>query len=267
MTVQGLFLKCSPTEAVALASIAGGDHLVGLPDPFPGWTGEEMQAALRSARATLTERGVLRGSPPKWEVHPSYSRIVSLLVGPRAIFTLSQQRRSAQTATEQQVRTFFALYWLPPDLISVQTSQLGLQMEQTGLTEAFARLEAFLNIPGKPRDSRRLYLPSDSLASILGNPAEVARQEMMAFGLEESEADTLLRALRRPEQAGAVCSFQRASDGSWAAEGLTFLTFGDGLWRVRQNQRGRERWTEIVGTYESEFSEHVIGLARRLLRV
>lgn len=59
MLPEKMALQCSTIELYTLASLVGGEMLVGVPDPFQGWLREEIELSMQKARQTLIQRNVL----------------------------------------------------------------------------------------------------------------------------------------------------------------------------------------------------------------
>lgn len=256
-------LSCSPVELYTLASLLGGEMLIGVPDPFPGWLTEEIQAAMDEARQSLTVRGILA---PRGEgevvIDVVTAALVGTLVAPRAAFLLTHTtpdllsrqiniyHRPPLTAAMEQREGQWVLRFLPDtDGIVHQVQELwGLGSQQAVRASPFSLPE------GVMEEARR--------AQPLGE-TEI-RKRLEEAGVPLAGAGALARTLADPRQNGALVAVL-SRQGVWDAGGLGMLEGENGLWLLRSFSRQQVQWIECIPRSGPQLLADVEALVKRFL--
>lgn len=256
-------LCCSPDELYTLASLLGGEMLIGVPDPFPGWLTEEIQAAMDEARQALTARGILASHGEEGVVMDVVAAaLVGTLIAPRAAFLLTRTtpdpsalqinlyHRPPLTVAMEQREGQWVLRFLPDtDAIVHQVRELwGLGAQRAVRTSPFSLPESGME---EARQARPL--------------GEVEIQKRLEkAGVPSASAGALARTLANPRQNGALVAIG-FRQGVWDTGGLGMLEGENGLWLLRSFSRQQTPWVECRPCSSQELMAEVEMLAHRFL--
>ncbi len=260
---QDWHLSCSPAELYTLASLLGGETLIGLPDPFPGWLTEEIQAAMDEARQSLMARGVLapRGDG-ETVMDVVAAALIGTLIAPQTAFILT-------LTVPDQPPYQINIYHRPP--LTVALEQREEQWALRFLSDAAA-------IVRQVRELWALGQQSAAPASPLSLPESVMEEAKQARPLGETEiqkrleeagvpsagAKALAQTLAHPRRNGAlVALFLR--QGIWDVGGLGMLEGENGLWLLRSFSRQQAQWIECLPRSGPQLLADVEALVRRFL--
>lgn len=256
-------LSCSPSELYTLASLLGGEMLIGVPDPFPGWLTEEIQAAMEEARQSLTVRGILA---PRGEGEVVMDVVAAALVGtliaPQAAFLLTHTipdhpfrqiniyHRPPLTAAMEQRERQWALRFLPDtDAIVHQVQELwNLGSQQAVQASPFS-------LPESVMEEARQAQPMEE--------AEI-RKRLEKAGVPLIGAVALARTLANPRQNGALVAVL-SRQGVWDTGGLGMLEGENGLWLLRSFSRQQTPWIECRPCSGQQLLADVEELVERFL--
>lgn len=247
---------CSPTEWAYLAALKGAGTLVGTADPFHGLLADEVEEALRSARRSLLERGVIRMQPDGLlQVDAAFDPLLQVAVAPErtAILTL-------QEAGQELLRRYF---YIAGDAAVEQST--GERIELAGpmpLAQVVTRIESRLHL-----DRFTLMLESVAGACYLSeaawSDAQDATQQggvaaalpvLAAAGLPADTAQSLATAIAQPVTSGSLL-LVTPSQADWEVAGLAYLAGGNGLWLIRRAQRGAQVEIEVTPATGSDLAQ------------
>ena len=256
-------LSCSPIELYTLAALLGGEILIGVPDPFPGWLTEEIQAAMDEARQSLVARGVL-ASRSEGEVGMDVvaAALVGTLIAPRTAFLLTHTvpepssrqiniyHRPPLTVAMEQREGQWVLQFLPDtDAIVHQVRELwSLDAQQAVRASPFS-------LPESVMEEARQVRP-------LGETEIQKRLEKA--GIPPASAGALAHTLANPLQNGALVAIG-SRRGVWDTGGLGMLEGENGLWLLRSFSRQQDPWIECVPRSGPQLLADVEALVKRFL--
>lgn len=256
-------ISCSIVDLFTLASLLGGEMLIGVPDPFPGWLTEEIDETMVAARQNLVERGYLT-------LHPNGQVVMDVVV-------------AAQVGTLVAPQTVFLLTVAVPDQLSYQVafyhrSPLTVAMEKNGDEWRLQPLSELESIPEqiqknwkikaqKPVQVEPISLPKKYLE--LARDAISSGKESVQMRLEESGIDTtsaraLALTLMTPRRNGALVAM-RPHQNTWEVGGLGVLESENGLWLLRSFTRQQDEWVELIPCSAKKLSAEIEVLLKRFL--
>jgi hypothetical protein len=256
-------LVCSSVELYTLASLLGGEMLTGLPDPFPGWLTEEIQAAMEEARQSLTTRGILAPREDGQMVMDVVAAaLVGTLVSPQAVFILTV---TGPEPPPRQVN----LYYRVPLTVAMERREENWALGFLPDTAAIARRvqELWHLGPQKAVRASSFSLSEKEMeqvrqARVLGEKEVLSHLEKA--GVPPASARAMARTLTAPRQNGAMvalCSRQ----GVWDTGGLGILEGENGLWLLRSFSRQGANWIECVPRSGQQLMAEVETLLHRFL--
>lgn len=252
-------LTCSPVELVTLASLLGGESLIGLADPFPGWLTEEIEEAIERAKQTLSERGYLNLHSEGVIMDALAAALVGTLIAPQVVALVSVTRpgeASSQTifyrrepftvrlAGQGETLTLAPLQGWERVAAEVQ-SLWGLEAQPPAPAPSFVLSEAALN------EARRL-LP-DRAAAV---------RTLEAAGLSPEQAQALVLALTGAQCNGALVTMRRLPE-SWDVGGLGVLWGSEGVWLLRSILRQGEAQIHFSPCSAQELKDEIVKLLKR----
>ncbi len=255
--------SCSPGELYTLASLLGGEMLIGVPDPFPGWLTEEIQAAMEEARRSLTARGILAPRDDgQMVMDVAAAALVGTLVSPQAAFLVTA------TAPEQPPRQV-NLYYRAPLTAAMEKQEGNWLLEFLPDSTAIARRvqELWHLGPQRAVQATPFSLPEGAMELIrqarsLGEKEALDR--LREAGVPLASARAMARTLTTPRQNGAMvalCSRQ----GVWDTGGLGILEGENGLWLLRSFSRQGTNWIECIPRTGKQLMAEVETLVHRFL--
>lgn len=264
MATNSPTITCSATEATFLASLLGGNMLLGIQDPFVGWLTEEIQESWVKAKQALAKRRFVEiNSDGGIVLDTAVAAMVGTWSSPDASFIITHTPDESVTET----RYFHLTHLLAVEQASTAKSQYQL----TALKDARAVYERILQI-----------FQIDNQAAALGSKAtlreETLRDARMSVkpkkknatevlrkaGLDELSSSSLAEMLAKPTANGALVSLARRTT-SWEVGGFGFLEGTGGLWRLRSFTRDGENWIEVIPCNAVQAREEIRRTMNRIL--
>jgi hypothetical protein len=231
-----------PEELFTLASLLGGETLIGIPDPFPGWLTEEIQEAMSAAQDELIQKGYLGMVDGRLQMDAVVAALIGTLIKPQAVLMLilSQANREPQQT---------CIYHRPPFFVHLHPQQEGYALwpllagEITPLLRQHISLGEVDAASGEPFSLLEADLMAVREAFHDGRPAD-AQQILRRAGVSEESASAFLSAWQTGRRNGSlVCMTQR---NGWQVNGLGFLEGENGLWRMRVYRSAAQDWVECL---------------------
>lgn len=222
-------LSVSTAELIYLSGLFEAEGLIGLANPYAGWTIEDIEIQLHGARTALTKRGLLSFNPAgQVIVDRGVERIMTALAESRAVVVLTRTDVEGRSETvslhlhadatveiRQEGKTAWRLMTI--DEIEPRTWQnLGISAQ------------AAPEVPGGEL-SRGLLNRARDAAMV--NGVEGGTQ-VLREALPDETASALATTLANPLANAAVAVIER-NPGGWRADGFAFLEGTHGLWLMR----------------------------------
>jgi len=257
--------SCSPVELYTLASLLGGEMLIGVPDPFPGWLTEEIQEAMEGAMGSLMASGVLAPRDNGQIVMDvAVAALVGTMIAPQTVFVLT-----TTIASPHQLFCRRNIYHRPP-----LTMMMELREEPWTL-RFLPDPEAVLQ---QVRECWRLGSQEAVSASPFALPESVleqarqvrpageqeVREQLEKAGVSAANAAALAHTLVHPIRNGALVAV-RAHEGNWDTGGLGMLEGENGLWMLRSFSRQQTQWIECIPRSGEQLMADVETLVHRFL--
>ncbi len=230
-------LSCSPPELFTLAALLGGQTLIGIPDPFPGWLTEEIQDVMTQAQERLAERDVLRRVNNEWRMDAFAALLIGTLIEPQAVLLVNL----SLPGSKLQQKALYARYPFFTELSETSDGGYRLSLlEESG--QAFSFILDFWQVDEQaaPAGAVDFSLPQKTLDQARQSP-EQAESLLKPYG---PAAETFLHSLRTAQRNGSVVAMRKR--GTWQVGGMGFLQAENGLWRLRSFQQGGENWVEAI---------------------
>jgi len=255
-------LVLSPPELFTLASLMGGEMLLGIPDPFPGWLTEEIVEAMEAARQKMVERGLLvLQSDGQIVIDAIVAALIWPIVTPQVVLLLTG---GVPDQPSQQI----SFYHHSPLTVAVEL--YGEQWnvyplpDRTSLSEQIRNRWQLREQQGT--DAQTFSLPEDALQAalqVLPSEEEVCRS-LQEAGVPPAAARAAARTLTTLRQNGALVAIRRRAE-LWQTEGLGILEGENGLWLLRSLTRRGHPWVEFTPCPASEIMDEIDALLDRFL--
>lgn len=260
---EELTFSCSPVELFTLASLLGGEMLVGVPDPFPGWLREEIEEAMQGAQKALAERGHLTLRPDGQVVMDVVTAaLVGTLVAPQAVVLLTE---TLPDGTPNRS----AFYYRSPLTVFLKIE--GDTWSLRPIEGPDALYEQIVDIwqigAQKAVRAETFSLPESAmqLAREARSSGEAAVQRaLQQAGAEAKNARALARTLSAPRRNGALVAM-RPRENAWEIGGLGMLEGENGMWLLRSFTRQQTDWVELKPCSGEELAGEIQKLLRRFL--
>lgn len=258
-----LALSFSSVELFALASLLGGELLVGIPDPFPGWLTEEISDAMQGAQRTLAERGHLSIlEDGRVIVDVTAAALVGAVASPQAVILLT-------STSPPQPPLQLGFYIRPPLIVLAESENRGwLLRPVSALEEVLERIRTAWQI-GSQRAVRApaFALPEDALdlaRKRIPQGKQAVQECLQQSGVSTTAAAALARTLTSPRRNGALAAVHRR-ESSWDVDGLGMLEGENGLWLLRMVARQQTRWVDLSPCSAKRLTEEVERLLGRIV--
>lgn len=253
---------CCPEELFTLASMLGGETLLGVPDPFPGWLTEEIEGAVEKARQSLIERGYLKEQDGALHMDVLVAALVATVANPDTAILLTVHQpphkpqwkafywRSPLSVTLHPEEDHYTLASLPSsqDALSLSLKTWGVDAQEPALGETFAVLQKVL----------------DTTREALEQGEQEAIRVLHLAGVEPDSARSFVRTLRTGVRNGTLIAF-RPLETTWQVGGIGMLEGKNGLWRLRPFQRQNAEWVECTPCSANELMEEMQLFLKRFL--
>lgn len=258
-----LALSYSPEELFALASLLGGELLIGFPDPFAGWLMEEITDAVQKAERTLAERGhlsILENGRVVMDVVAA--ALVGAVANPQAVILLT-------SASPSQHPLQLGFYIRPPLTVLAESENQGWLLRPVSTPEGvLERIRSVWQI-GSQRSVRApaFALPEDALdlaRERIPQGKQAVQECLQQSGVSTSAAAALAQTLTSPWRNGALIAVQRRG-ASWEVDGLGMLQGENGLWILRTVARQQARWVELSPCSAKRLAEEIEMLVARFV--
>lgn len=236
-----LAVSLSLAELYALASLLGGELLIGIPAPFAGWLTEEIQEAVQTAHHTLVERQYLRLQEDKLLIDAAVAAVVGAIVEPQAVCLIT-------TAIPGQPPRQANSYYRPPLTVFLEPTSDPVILQALPTPEAI--LERSLSLweiaAQKPAPATPFSIPESVLLSARETrpDREVSRQ-LEESGIPSTGAAALADTLTALRRNGALVVIRRRRE-TWDVDGIAMLEGENGLWLLRPSIRQQAHWVECI---------------------
>ncbi len=235
-------IPCSVGELYALASLLGGELLIGIPDPFAGWLTEEIREAVQTAHRTLAERQYLRLQEDKVLMDVAVAAMVGAVVEPQTVCLII-------TAIPGQPPWQANFYYRPPLTVFLEPTAEPVILQALPNPETI--LEQSLSLweiaAQKPAPATPFSVPESVLRSVGGTlpgREEVSRL-LEKSGIPPTGAAALADTLAAPRRNGTLVVMRRRRE-TWDVDGVVMLEGENGLWLLRPFIRQQTDWVECI---------------------
>lgn len=253
---------CSSEELFTLASMLGGETLIGIPDPFPGWLTEEIEAAVSKSCEELVQRGYLQELNGEMSMDILVAALVATVIEPEVAIILTMHHPPAMPQQELFYRRSPLIVHLHPSdglytLTALSSSQeiLSLIWKAWGLGAQKAAKGKGFSVPQEALDSVR---------EALGQGEQEARRVLRLAGVELGSARAFVRTLQTGVRNGTLIAL-RPLETTWQVEGIGILEGENGLWWLRPFHRQTAEWVECTPCSAAELREEIGALLERFI--
>ncbi|HWI52467.1 MAG TPA: hypothetical protein VNT01_10050 [Symbiobacteriaceae bacterium] len=240
-------IACTTVELAFLASLLGADSLIGVPDPFAGWSGDAVEEAWEEVRRALAERRLVTlQSDGAVSIETSVAELVGTCGFAEATFMLTYTAADGTAAGHH----FHVIRHSAVELVLSHETVLTCQLSGVDTATVLDRVTEIFRLgdQGAPCvPNGRLTEASLRAARLLAEESgpAAAGELLETVGLCRETAAALAGSLARPLGSGALVAI--ASDQSDAGvDGLALLEGENGLWLLRNVHEGNARWVDVV---------------------
>lgn len=254
-------ISCSLPELFTLASLLGGEVVIGVPDPFSGWLVEEIEEVAEKAHHTLVERNYLSVQPDgKILMDAVVAALVGTITYPQAILIVTD------TTPDRESRRI-NLYHRSPMTIALTVEEERVVLKPLP-TEAIADeiLKTWQILAQKPAPATPFSIPEEILRQAKESlpSEEEARRFLEEAEVAPADAGALVEALAAPRRSGTLVAMRRHRE-NWDVKGVVALEGRNGLWLLRSFSRNQISWVECVPCSATKMQEEVRSLTRRFV--
>lgn len=255
--------SCSSSELYTLASLLGGETLIGIPDPFPGWLTEEIHAAMEQARQSLIMRGILAVRDDGQIVMDVVAAaFIGALVSPQAVFIIT-------ATTPDQPSRQINLYHRPPLTVSMEEREGNWMLTFIPNTTPIAsQVHELWHLGAQTAvQATSFTLPEDEMSQICQMRAleeEQILNRLRHAAVPLASAQAMARTLTAPRQNGAIVALS-SRQGIWDVGGLGMLEAENGLWLLRSFSRQGANWVECIPRSGKQLMAEIETLVNRFL--
>lgn len=256
-------LSCSTEELFTLVSLLGGDVLVGVPDPFPGWLTEEIAEAMAAAQTTLVEHGYLMAlADGKVQMDVLTAAQIGAMAAPQAVFLLTS------TVPGEMPRQVVFYHRAP---ITVLLERNGDQYHLKSLSSEnviLSEIKEFWKLDQrKAVDADSISVPQavlQSVQEIISAGRDKIQKRLEEAGVAKENARALAITLTSSELNGALVSL-RPQPNSWDVGGLGILSGENGQWLLRSFSRQQTDWVGLTPSSDEKIIKEIEALLRHYL--
>ena len=253
---------CSPAELFTLATILGGETLIGVPDPFPGWLTEEIEAAVHQAYEDLIRRGYLQEQNGALSMDVLVAALVAAVAEPDTVVILTAHQPPQMPQQE-------AFYWRPPLIVHLHPEESLYTLTALSSSKEILALirEAWGLEAQKPVQAQGFAVPQEALDAAreaLGQGEQEAIRVLHRSGVEFGHARAFVRTLQTGTRNGALTAL-RPLETTWQVSGIGMLEGENGLWRLRPFQRQNAEWVECTPCSADDLIEEMQLFLERFL--
>jgi len=234
-------IACTPVELGVMARILGAQTLIGLPDPFRGWTQSEIERTVSRAQEGLVERGYLFAQPDGQVI---FDRIPALFVG-ACVYAQTVLIVARTTPDGQKQESYFHVnselsVETQIDLKKVPGCQLTAWPDADALLTRAVDLLALGNHPEPARVltganiAQKALVNARTLLAVHG--PKQASAALRAAGLTAEAAGSLANALASVVASSSFV-FMKRGRPEWHVHGISILQSMQGLWLLQSHPR------------------------------
>jgi len=264
MTPDSLTLHCTGPELIYLCRLVGGETLLGIEDPFPGWLTEEIQASMEQARQNLEVRGTIQvDAANRIHMDAEVTTLLNAVTFPMAVFIYTLTLPGAQPARQ-------VFYWKAPAAVRLQYTDDIYNLDLLANPEViYQEITKGWSVESQdPPSGETIALPApvlDSVRHFLAQEAlDDARVALRGVGATETTISALIETLRTVRRNGAIVAL-RLQRQTWYPAGLGLLEGKNGLWGLRSFERYGKMWVEFSPMAASALLEALCCLMGRFV--
>lgn len=250
----------SGPDLYLLGSLAGGETLIGLRDPFYGWLTEEIVDALAPVRSGLLASGHLSLQHDELAFAPDLAPLIASLATPGVVLmaTVTRAGSPAQECTYHVSAAGAAR-------LSTTDQQYHLEglapAALAGDICAWWQLDQQPCAPGSPFKLTQAALLA-AREAIADPGAAVAA--LVAAGAPAEAAASFADALAAPLTNGSLAVLRRVEAG-WDVTGAALLESIAGLWQLRAFEHQDVPWVEVTPIDAGDMAQRIERLVRHAL--
>lgn len=247
MPVVSMAVSCSTVELAFVATLLGAETLVGLPDPFHGWSEDQTEAVWEQARESLAERRLLTLHPDgRIEVDDRLISLVGTCGFAEVTYVLTRTGANGQVSGHH----FHVIRSAAVELAIQDQGALTCQLTALDSCHLPDRVTSLLRL----ENQAAVQVPNGTLAEpdlrqarflAQGSGTEVARAFLREAGLHADTAAALTEALAQPLGNGSLVTMVPGR-AQWGVDRLSVLESQHGLWLLRTVARQGKLLVDIV---------------------
>jgi hypothetical protein len=250
MLPEKMVLQCSSIELYTMASLIGGEMLVGVADPFRGWLTEEIELSMRKARQKLIKRKLLTGHGVNGLIMDVFAAaLINTMISPQAVLLLTTteiDKKDGKTANSNNMSFYSRL----PLLIMIEENKEGYCIQSID-SPGFIRekiAQTWKLTERKVPQSTTFFMPErviDLANQMHGLSEQVCLQRLQKTGLSSDQAKPFARILPSAQRNGALVAM-RPGGSNWEIEGVGMLECEKGFWMLRSVPRNNAFDVEFI---------------------
>jgi hypothetical protein len=259
-------VQCSARELAYLASLLGAESLIGVPDPFAGWSAAATEEGLAEARSSLADRRLITLLPDgSLALEETTAELVGTCGFAEATFLLTYTSAEGAAVSHH----FHAIQRSAVELVLSQEAHLSCRLTALDTDQILGRVCELFRLGAQPAPP----VPNGRLA---GSALRKARH-LAESGRGEAAAAWLCESGLRPETAAALAETLAAPVGNGAlvamssdqselgVDGLALLEGENGLWLLRNVPQDGVQWVDAVPCTAESLREFIRSVMNRAL--
>ena len=266
---QAAAIECTSTELLYLASLRGGQTIIGINDPLRGLSTEDVESALLQARDTLATRRVLAlGSDGRITLDYDVARVVDAVARPRHTFFTFEVTASAADAVDHGRRRVIHLRGsVAVEVVAEAGREPVVLVPLAGLWGIGDAVLAFWAVADQTpaRGGQRTTITQRAMHAAAREAAQHGAAHtaslLLDAGAGEPAARALAETLSHPRRNAALLAFEPTRPGQTTALGM--LEGDNGLWRLRPLVRSDVPLVELQPCSGDELAETVRSFVSR----
>ncbi|HYF91828.1 MAG TPA: hypothetical protein VD969_06250 [Symbiobacteriaceae bacterium] len=259
-------IACSTMELAFLAGLLGAESLTGVPDPFEGWSGDDVEAVWAEVRRSLAGRRLLSiMADGSICVEAAVAELVGTCGFAEATFMLTYSSADGITAGHH----FHVIRQSAVELVLGYEGEMTCRLTALDTPAVMDRVSSIFRLDGQEAPSvpsGRLTEPDMRLARQLAEAAgrEAAEPHLLGLGFCPETAAALAETLARPLGNGALVAVS-ADQSDFGVDGLALLEGECGMWLLRNVQESGARWVDVVPCTAAALREFIRSIMNRAL--
>jgi hypothetical protein len=246
MDIEHAVISCTGPELFFLSAVIGGEALIGVQDPFPGWLTEEIQDVMEEVQVTLAQRGYISILPDRQVmIAPAVAPLVDTITFPAASFLVTISM--ADGYTEQRTFHLKASTIAKISIYGSDGYRLMAMADSDAVHQHVVTLWGIKQQPAVPTITiavpETVLLEARRLAG--DGDAAPAMDTLIQANVAKEPARVLAKTLAAPRCNGALVAFRRG-EMAWQTAGIGMLDGSNGLWRLRSFERQGVPWVEAI---------------------